>query len=324
MRRLLALLAVISLAVAIVGFGAAWAQEAAAAASQAASAPSTAIEVSAEGPKEPVEFGKPFEVVVTRRWNANETAPPWNPGILSPLVLALGAPVETQRNGDAFTERRRLTARAFVREEVNIPKLGLRVKIASSLPAEPGKVEPPPGPYDPRFDWPRAFVMIGIGLAVLASALVAFLWWTHKTTQPPPPPPRVPPHERALARLAALRSMPVPDEPAVQRFHVEASAIVRDYIEERFGVHAPEMTTEEFLNAKETHEALADAHRAVLAAFLDQCDLVKFARHASTGADRGRLCAAAERLVQETRILIANESKMTEAVGAPPTAGAPA
>ena len=40
----------------------------------------------------------------------------------------------------------------------------------------------------------------------------------------------------------------------IQEFHYRTSGIVRGYIERRFGVSAPEMTTEEFLTA-----AAADA-----------------------------------------------------------------
>ncbi len=70
--------------------------------------------------------------------------------------------------------------------------------------------------------------------------------------------------ERGLGNLAA--------EP----FFVEVTQIVRDYIEQAFGVRAPEQTTEEFLAQMMSSAAVAQ-HRHVLEPFLVAADEVKFA-----------------------------------------------
>jgi len=60
------------------------------------------------------------------------------------------------------------------------------------------------------------------------------------------------------------------------------------------------MTTEEFLAATAAGGALGGDHRALLADFLAEADLVKFARHVPAVADAERAFAAAERVVAET------------------------
>ena len=49
-----------------------------------------------------------------------------------------------------------------------------------------------------------------------------------------------------------------------------------------------------------TSRKLSDAHRDLVAGFLEQSDLVKFARHAPGPADMRNALDSAERLVHET------------------------
>jgi len=54
---------------------------------------------------------------------------------------------------------------------------------------------------------------------------------------------------------------------------------VRRYLEDRFRLRAPEMTTEEFLQAAQQNPQLPREHRSSLGRFLTEADMVKFARH---------------------------------------------
>src|SRR4029077_9600432 len=85
-----------------------------------------------------------------------------------------------------------------------------------------------------------------------------------------------------------------------KEYYSALSGIVRAYVERRFGVRAPEMTTEEFLLTTARGGRLQGAYRALLGEFLGQSDLVKFARHVPTLADSERAWASARRFVEET------------------------
>ena len=106
------------------------------------------------------------------------------------------------------------------------------------------------------------------------------------------------PHERALQRL---RSAPRTTAAEIEAFYVEVSAVLRLYLEERFGLRAPERTTEEFLRELESGAALAREHRAELKQFLSQCDLVKFAAYRPSENDHLATFAIAEAFVERTR-----------------------
>jgi hypothetical protein len=84
-------------------------------------------------------------------------------------------------------------------------------------------------------------------------------------------------------------------------FAIAVSDAVRVYLEERFTLRAPERTTEEFLRDLQKTSALTPQQKASLAAFLEQCDLVKFARFEPPESALRELHESALRLVHETQ-----------------------
>src|SRR5262249_4590664 len=107
--------------------------------------------------------------------------------------------------------------------------------------------------------------------------------------------------EDALARLAALEAGGLPAPEAADSWYVEISAIVRRYLEDRFALRAPELTTEEFLARAGDSARLALAHRALLRSFLERCDRVKFAAYRPPESESREVIAAARRFLEETR-----------------------
>jgi len=82
--------------------------------------------------------------------------------------------------------------------------------------------------------------------------------------------------EIALQRLEDIRSLMDPS--SVREFSIAISDIVRAYIEASFEVTATHLTTEEFLrDLLESSNTSLAAHRNLLAEFLRQCDVAKFA-----------------------------------------------
>jgi hypothetical protein len=122
--------------------------------------------------------------------------------------------------------------------------------------------------------WALLFMLIGAGL------VLAWRRWRAGRVDEGPleigPPPR-PPHEVALEALDRLARSPLLERGEVKEYHIEASEIVRRYLEVALGVRALEMTTWEIgegLERVSAPEELRDRVRR----FLEQCDRVKFAR----------------------------------------------
>jgi hypothetical protein len=109
------------------------------------------------------------------------------------------------------------------------------------------------------------------------------------------------PHEIAFDALRALREKDYIGRGLVTAFYIELSAILRWYIEQRFGLHAPEQTTEEFL-ADIARDGVFDLpRRTLLKSFLEHCDLVKFATYGPTPDEIQGAFTAAATFVDETK-----------------------
>ena len=117
---------------------------------------------------------------------------------------------------------------------------------------------------------------------------------------PPPPPPHVVAWERLQRALGLIHE--------AEQFCTEVSHIIRVYLEERFDLHAPDRTTEEFLIELQSSKRLAVEHKQLLADFLGECDMVKFAKAEPPEQELRNLHEAASRLVGETQPSLREET----------------
>jgi len=108
-------------------------------------------------------------------------------------------------------------------------------------------------------------------------------------------------HELAYEALEALWARNLPASGKVKEFYFELSDIARHYLENRFTLRAPEMTTEEFLHTLGESTKLTDNHKVLLKEFLNHCDLVKFAKYGPTREEIDGSFKAARKLVDETK-----------------------
>lgn len=150
----------------------------------------------------------------------------------------------------------------------------------------------------PPVDIPTFWFWVMVAAAVLVLAALAWaVWFVWKNrTRTPPVVPVLPPHERARQKLQA--ALDLIDQP--KPFCVLVSDAVRLYLEERFGLRAPERTTDEFLVELGASDLLTSAQKDSLQQFLSACDLVKFARYEPGPPELQELYRSALRLVEET------------------------
>lgn len=105
----------------------------------------------------------------------------------------------------------------------------------------------------------------------------------------------------ARDRLDQLLAAPLPSGEGLDPFFVRLSGVVRRYLEDRYELRAPELTTEEFLEAVSKSPDLTTEHRSLLRDFLRRADLVKFAHFEPTEAQVRESIALAEKFLEDTR-----------------------
>jgi hypothetical protein len=109
-------------------------------------------------------------------------------------------------------------------------------------------------------------------------------------------------YDEAVAELRALEDKGPPDETAADGWFVALSSIVRRYLEHRYEIRAPELTTEEFLLVATARPELTAEHRALLTSFLERCDRVKFAGYRPDADESLATLKAARGFVEDTRL----------------------
>jgi len=147
------------------------------------------------------------------------------------------------------------------------------------------------------------FILIAavILLAAAAFLIARFLKKRKKEGPAPALEVRRPAHEIAYEALEELRAKDLPSSGRVKEYYFELSDIARHYLEGRFSIKAPEMTTEEFLYFLQGSSALSGAHKGLLTQFLNHCDMVKFARYGPAPGEIEGSFSAAKGLVDETK-----------------------
>jgi len=248
------------------------------------------------------DFGDAFEV---RRMETQEARPDPAGGLLWRATIT----VEPLQSG--AVEVPPLVARYAHRPatpdekptfDAELATASLKLEVRSALTTQDsvmsprditGTLAPQPAPRSPWF-W------AGLASGVIAAALAAYLlarWLKRRASRPAPPIAAEVWARNALDKLAAEGLF---DRGHVREFYYRLSEIVRVYIERKFSLAAPEMTTEEFLNALARSRGVLPYPAERLREFLEACDLVKYAafQPRREGADHAFASACA--FVDET------------------------
>ena len=151
-------------------------------------------------------------------------------------------------------------------------------------------------PVEPAWKW---WVIIGGGAALLAIITFAAILLAKRGRAPIAEPPLAP-DDWARRELDAIEHARLIEQRAFEPFYVRLSAVVRGYVERRFGLHAPERTTDEFLHEARRNRALRDDHRELLGDFLRAADMVKFARYEPMDVDCREALTSARLFVQQS------------------------
>ena len=164
-------------------------------------------------------------------------------------------------------------------------------EVAAELRPARGRLDPPRIALLDRW-WPA----LAGGAAVILLALALVIVRRRARVQT-----RISAYDQAIAKLAELEARGLPAAAQADAWYVTLSDIVRRYLEDRYRLRAPELTTEEFLREAQRSRELTE-HRALLSAFLAECDRVKFAGYRPEQTESSASLAVARRFVEETRL----------------------
>lgn len=252
-----------------------------------------------------VEFGKPFELVVERRWSEELAAEPWDDAALAPLVV-LERGRDSRSDDDVVVETIRFEAYAFERDSIRIAKprwgaaatggnvipavvAGFELRVTSSLPAADSGVPELPGePFaEPRARW-TWIVPLGVALIVIA-------WFVLRPRRMALAGSNAMAPSRAEAWRARIdRVESTPQDAAMAAF----AGIARECASAERGFPAHERTTEEIAAWLAGAAHVEHAARAAAEGVLRRADRVKFAQESATAVEVVAARAATHAIVR--------------------------
>ena len=136
---------------------------------------------------------------------------------------------------------------------------------------------------DAPFSWKELFKWIGLVLgALLIVALIVYLLMKYVfkkdiTILPAKEEVKLPPHVVAIGKLEKIKTEKLWQTGHIKEFYIQLTDVIREYMQNRFGISALEMTSDEILRAINSVPE-AKLVRDNLYQVLKLSDLVKFAK----------------------------------------------
>lgn len=109
------------------------------------------------------------------------------------------------------------------------------------------------------------------------------------------------PYEIAMEELISLEREHLIEHHQVKEYYFKLSIIIRKYLEGRFNISAPTLTTEEFFKVVTGKKILNPDYTATLNIFLNSCDYVKFAKYIPSSEEIETTFSSAKNFVEETK-----------------------
>lgn len=163
---------------------------------------------------------------------------------------------------------------------------------------------------DVPFTWQDALPYVAIGLAALLIGYGIYRYLKQRKKQPQPEkriiPPAIPAHVRAFEELERIAAEKLWQQGKIKEYHTRVTDVLRNYLEERFGIPAPEMTTDELIDRM--RRKIRDIRsQELLRSMLVLADLVKFAKAHPLPDEHEQLLRECREFIELNRPVVAED-----------------
>lgn len=122
----------------------------------------------------------------------------------------------------------------------------------------------------------------------------------------------VPAHVRAIEELERVHAEKLWQSNKHKQYYTRLTDIIRGYIDERYGIDAPEMTTDQTIAALAASSDVSDSLRATLRELLSTADYVKFAKYTPSAMENEDMYRNAYYFVDQTKVLNVEKEEVAQ------------
>lgn len=191
----------------------------------------------------------------------------------------------------------------------------LKITVESLVASEEGDIRDIKPPLEIPKNWWRTIRFAVAGLLVLLVIVLVFIYLKRrkqgKSLIPRREKPTRPPHETAIEELEKLIQEQLLEKGETKEYYIRISEIIRQYIEDRFFIIALEMTTHQLIESLKESEVEPEVCNEV-ENFLNQCDLVKFAKYKPNKTANKNTTKLAFKIIEQTKLIFTAEQDETE------------
>jgi hypothetical protein len=225
-----------------------------------------------------------FEFILSKYDSADVTIPPID------IYYRVGKDTLSHAGIDAADASLKYVQANPVQFSVRLVKIDLQKGIKDVKP--PQKIP---------LDW--KIIMLWILIILIVLGALYYLYRRYKRNKSNQPVIRkeikLPPHVIALNSLNTLDERKLWQNGKIKEYHSEITEIIRKYFSERFGLHALELTTSETMELLRTTKD-TEVIRDITESFLNNADMVKFAKFSPLGSVNEEMMKQAVEIVEKT------------------------
>jgi len=177
----------------------------------------------------------------------------------------------------------------------------IRIRVAPVTSAEDLEIKDIKPPLPAPFNYRPLLISGAVIAGLLAIGIATFLLISRlrrPALEMPEPLPE--PETLALKELADLDALGLLEKGQIELYYTRLNEIFRRYLGLRFGIYALEFTTTEIMNALKK-QFLEHATFQAIQNFLEECDLVKFAKFIPESKAQREIMTQARKIIELTR-----------------------
>lgn len=183
--------------------------------------------------------------------------------------------------------------------------LALKVVTVDVDTLHPNQFFPPKDVQDNPFSWKEWSPIFWLSVLMLLLCVLGFYLYLRIYNNKPIITririiKKIPPHQKALTAIDKLKSERMVSSPDQKTYYTELTDTLRQYIEERFGFNAMEMTTSEIIYT--LHEKGDKKMIDELKSLFETADLVKFAKYETLINENDKNLVNAINFIDQTKI----------------------
>jgi len=250
------------------------------------------------------------------------------PDTLKSIEVIETGKIDTIRQKDSTTYRQKLLITSFDAGKASIPAFSFlsvtnnqadtfstrpllltvtTVAVDTTKPFKPIKdieeVEESSG-YTQFVEHLKSYWKLYAGILLLAGLIIFTVFYFIRNKKAATAGPKLPPekpHEKAQRLLRELAAAKLWEQGRVKEYYSALSDIIRNYLEERYGVAAMEQTTDELLALAKNNREVKKV-RQELKKILRTADLAKFAKANPLPEEHMQCMDAAHEIIKRTRV----------------------